>query len=102
MIDESNQPSPIIPPTKKPNIYLAALSGIFFVLLLITSIMLFTFRSNLKTAKNITPTPTVFSPSPTTIMKEEYSNPFAPTGAAKKQYNNPFEQTSNPFDELAK
>lgn len=89
-------------PSKKPTSFLIVLSIVFFVLILVTSIMLFIFRSRLKTTKNITPTPTITPPSPTTIMKEEYVNPFAPTGATDKQYNNPFEQTNNPFDELAK
>ncbi|MDO8498141.1 MAG: hypothetical protein Q7S61_06395 [bacterium] len=36
--------------------------------------------------------------SPTVVMKEEYSNPFAqPT-----TYQNPFSSTDNPFDSLAK
>ena len=110
MIDEPSQPqvqnyvqtSPAPPPSKKPSSFLTVLGIVFFVLILVTSIILFIFRSQLKTTKNIIPTPTISSPSPTTIMKEEYVNPFAPTGTTDNQYNNPFEQTSNPFDELAK
>ncbi|EKE14134.1 MAG: hypothetical protein ACD_12C00658G0001 [uncultured bacterium] len=110
-MDLPNQPpSVIVPPPQKSNSFLT-ISGItFLVLLLITSVILFALRLQLKTAKKtltLTPTPiitqAVSSPSPTTILKEEYDNPFAaPTGTADKQYSNPFEQTDNPFDELAK
>src|SRR3989339_1858420 len=109
MIDEpslaptqsSEHSSPVTASSKKPNSFLTVLGIVFFVLILITSIMLFIFRSQLKTTKNIIPTPTISSPLPTTIMKEEYVNPFVPTGTTDNQYNNPFEQTNNPFDELA-
>ncbi len=85
--------------SKKPNFFLISLSVIFLILLLITSIIMPKYKSK---TKNIVPTPSIISPSPTTIMKEEYVNPFAPTGTTEKQYSNPFEQTTNPFDELAK
>lgn len=81
------------------------ISGIVLLaILLFTSAVSYIFQLRLKSTKNILiPTPTtIATPSPTTIMKEEYANPFAPTGTTDKQYSNPFEQTDNPFDELAK
>lgn len=101
-MDVVNQPSPVItsPPPQKPNPLLAILSIIFFILLVVTSVVLFTLKSKLNTTKkSLIPTPTIVK---AVSLKEEYSNPFAPTGTTEKQYSNPFEQTSNPFDELAK
>lgn len=101
-MDVENQQVPQVLPPNKPNIILISLSVVFLVLLLITSIMIFNYKSKAKDTKNIKPTPDIISPSPTTIMKEEYVNPFSPTGTTGKQYNNPFEKTTNPFDELTK
>ena len=101
-MDVVNQPSPVItsPPPQKPNPFLAILSIIFFILLVVTSVVLFTLKSKLNTTKkSLVPTPMIVK---AVSLKEEYSNPFAPTGTTEKQYSNPFEQTSNPFDELAK
>ncbi|MEK7177710.1 MAG: hypothetical protein AAB705_02700, partial [Patescibacteria group bacterium] len=98
-MDVVNQPSPVItsPPPQKPNPLLAILSIIFFILLVVTSVVLFTLKSKLNTTKkSLIPTPTIVK---AVSLKEEYSNPFAPTGTTEKQYSNPFEQTSNPFDE---
>ena len=98
MVDELNPT--IAPPSQKYNPLLAILSIIFFILLVVTSVALFTLKSKLNiTKKNLIPTPTIVK---AVTLKEEYSNPFAPTGTTEKQYSNPFEQTSNPFDELAK
>lgn len=110
VIQTPEQPSSVIvPPPQKSNSFLT-ISGItFLILVLVTFVILLALRFQLKTAKKtltLTPTPVitqaVSSPSPTTILKEEYANPFAPTGTADRQYSNPFEQTDNPFDELAK
>ena len=100
-MDVVNQPSSVItPPPQKSNSLLAVLSIIFFILLVVTSVALFTLKSKLNTTKkSLIPTPTIVK---AVSLKEEYSNPFAPTGTTEKQYSNPFEQTSNPFDELAK
>jgi len=96
------QPPPVIQQPKKPNIFLISLSVILLLVLLSTSIMTFNNKPKLKPVKNVILTPTIFSPSPTTIMKEEYTNPFSPTVVPTVKYNNPFEQTSNPFDQLTK
>lgn len=102
-MDLPNQPSvaqAITPAPQKSNPLLTILSIVFFILLVVTSIALFTLKSKLNTTKkSLIPTPTVVK---AVSLKEEYSNPFAPTGTTEKQYTNPFEQTNNPFDELAK
>ncbi|MEK7495003.1 MAG: hypothetical protein AAB788_00710 [Patescibacteria group bacterium] len=97
MIDELNPT--VAPPSQKSNPLLVILS-IFFILLVVTSVTLFTLKSKLNiTKKSLVPTPTI---TKAVSLKEEYANPFAPTGTTDKQYSNPFEQTNNPFDELAK
>ncbi len=67
------------------------------LLILLFGLLGFLVVSNKKTTfTQVIPTTQV--PTPTVPIKEQYNNPFD----AKSQYKNPFEQSSNPFDALAK
>ncbi|QQG44432.1 MAG: hypothetical protein HYW86_00755 [Candidatus Roizmanbacteria bacterium] len=77
--------------------------GIFlFILLLIIGggvVYIMTLKKNnsspsIINTSSLSPTAV---PTPTTLLKEEYKNPFE----EKNQYQNPFETSENPFDALS-
>lgn len=108
-IQESNsaayiqpQVEPVITPTSNSGKYLI-LGGIVILLMIVIMIVFLLTKPtapkqlpvNTFTKFKITPEPT-FTPTPTTILKTEYNNPFD----SKSQYENPFSESNdykNPF-----